>query len=164
MGEAGRDPRQEAFELAVAALGRKERTERELREYLSDRDVSADAAEDALDRLIAIGEIDDERYARLFAEDRRDLRGWGPVRIRATLVDRGVDHSLAARAATEDHEDIRDRAVLMLAERSRGLEADADRASALGYLARLGYDHEVAYEAIRRCARGEVPHPGDEAG
>jgi regulatory protein len=84
-----------AFELAVGAISRKERTVAELREWLAARDVATDEAEEALERLIEIGELDDERFARLYAEDKRDLRGWGPDRIREALVERGIERRTA---------------------------------------------------------------------
>ena len=45
------------------------------------------------------------------------------------------------------------RACDLLARRGRPLDADADRARALGYLTRRGYDYEVAHEAVRAAAR-----------
>ena len=35
------------------------------------------------------GALDDERFARRFAEDKRELRGWGPEQYRATLASAG---------------------------------------------------------------------------
>jgi SOS response regulatory protein OraA/RecX len=44
------------------------------------------------------------------------------------------------------------RAQALLARRERGLETEADRASALGYLTRRGYTYEVAHDAIRAAS------------
>ena len=46
--------------------------------------------EAAVARLTEIGELDDERFARRYAEDKRELRGWGAERIREALASRGV--------------------------------------------------------------------------
>ena len=43
-----------------------------------------------IERLTEAGGIDDARFARLFAEDKRALRGWGPERIEEALRARGV--------------------------------------------------------------------------
>ena len=51
--------------------------------------------------LVEIGELDDERFAYAFAEDKRELSGWGSERIEAALADRGLGRSLAERAAAE---------------------------------------------------------------
>ena len=151
MSESG-DPEREAFELAVAAITRKERTAAELAEVLAGRGVDDDVAASVLNRLAEIGELDDERFAHAYARDKRELRGWGPDRIRAALVERGVDRSTAEAASVEPHRDQAERAASMLADRGEPLDDDAARGRALAYLARRGFDSEVAYEAVRRAA------------
>ena len=76
----------DAFDVAVGALRRKERTRRRARRLASpsgygDREVDA-----AIARLVEAGELDDERFARSYAEDKRALRGWGSERIREGLA------------------------------------------------------------------------------
>lgn len=146
------DPGREAFEIAVAAISRKERTAAELHDLLIARGVEPGAAEEVLERLAAIGELDDARFAERFAEDKRDLRGWGPERIRAALVERGIERGLAERAAGgEDHTSQVDRAAELLGRRGAAPDDEAARGRALAYLARRGFDYEVAYEAVRRA-------------
>jgi regulatory protein len=143
-----------AFELAAGALARKERTVAELREWLAARDVEPAEIEAALERLIAIGELDDERFARRYAEDKRELRGWGPDRIRETLVERGIDRAHAeAAVAGESPTEQAERAAALLLGRGVNLEREAGRGRALAYLARRGYDYEVAYQAVGLAER-----------
>src|SRR5687767_14431385 len=98
MASASPGPRG-AFELAVAAISRKERAVAELRSWLADRgDLEEAEVDAAIERLIEIGELDDVRFAERYAEDKRALRGWGPERIREALVERGIERSLAETA------------------------------------------------------------------
>jgi regulatory protein len=144
----------DAFELAVAALGRKERTRAELAGWLAARDVPADEVEATIERLTEAGELDDERFARRYAEDKRELRGWGPERIREALAARRLPPDLVARAlGAESRQAEIDRASALLRRRGRPLAGEADRARALGFLTRRGYDYEAAYEAVRVAAR-----------
>jgi len=144
----------EAFELAVGAIARKERTVAELRAWLGARGVEAEEAEDALARLIAVGELDDERFAERYADDKRTLRGWGPERIRDALTERGIDRGLAeAAAAGEGFAEQAERAAGLLLGRGADVGSDAGRARALAYLARRGYDSDAAYEAVRLAER-----------
>ena len=83
---------------ARGALSRKERTVAELARVAAGADFDADDVEEALERLIAIGELDDERFAARYAEDKRELRGWGPERIREALSSAGIDRD-AGRGA-----------------------------------------------------------------
>ena len=139
-----------AFELAAGALARKERTVAELREWLAARDIEPAEIDAALERLIAIGELDDERFAQRYAEDKRELRGWGPDRIRETLVERGIDREHAeAAAAGESPAEQAERGAALLLGRGVDLDGEAGRGRALAYLARRGYDYEVAYQAVR---------------
>jgi regulatory protein len=145
---------QVAFELAVEALGRKERTSAELTTWLRGRGCVEEDVADAISRLTEIGELDDERFARRYAEDKRELRGWGAQRIREALLARGIASSLVeATLEADSHDGQVDRAGALLVERGRSLAGEADRASALAYLVRRGYDYEIAYEAIRLAAR-----------
>ena len=52
----------------------------------------------AIERLQEAGAIDDERFARRFAEDKRELRGWGPDRIAGALGARGIAEPLIEAA------------------------------------------------------------------
>jgi len=150
----GADPAREAFERAVGAIGHHERTEGELREWLGSRGFEGAAVEDAVGRLIELGELDDERFARRYAEDKRELRGWGAERIRESLLQRGIEPALAEAAvdACSDDDEL-SRAGALLATRADRLESEADRARALAFLTRRGYELEIAYEAIRRRER-----------
>ncbi|HYU59492.1 MAG TPA: RecX family transcriptional regulator [Solirubrobacterales bacterium] len=145
----------DAFELALRALGRKERSSAELAEWLRERGAEEDEVEVAIGRLTEIGELDDERFAVRYAQDKRELAGWGAERIREALLERGIAPEHVEAAVCSDSEEIQvRRATDLLARRDRGLGSDADRASALGYLTRRGYSYEVAHEAIR-SARAE---------
>src|SRR5919197_1050897 len=144
----------DAFELAIGALGRKERTRAELAGWLAARDVPADEVEATIERLTEAGELDDERFARRYAEDKRELRGWGPERIREALAAKGLPPDLVARALGDEPRQTEiERASALLRRRGRPLAGDADRARALGFLTRRGYDYDAADEAVRVAAR-----------
>ncbi len=147
-------PTSDAFKVALAALRSKERTNAELTAWLERRGYGAEEVQAAIGRLVDMGELDDERFAWVYAEDKRDLRGWGAERIREALLARGVPPSLAeAAVAADSHEAQVRRARNLLTGRAQRLAKDADRARALGYLTRRGYEYEIAYEAIRLAAR-----------
>ena len=149
-----RDPAREALERAVEALGRKERTVAELSAWLTGRGFEPEAVEEAIERLAELGELDDGRFASRFAEDKRELRGWGPERIRAALGERGVARELVDAALADDtHADQLERAVSLLERRGKAPSDETTRARALAYLTRRGYDLELAYEAVRRAGR-----------
>lgn len=142
--------REAALGAAIAALRRRERTFAELHAWLCDRGIDEELAGEVVAELVEIGELDDERFAHAFAEDKRALSGWGSERIEAALVDRGLGRSLAERAAGEPRDAQLERAAALLTRRDDDLTDEAGRARALGYLTRRGYEYELAYDAIRR--------------
>jgi regulatory protein len=144
----------DAFEDAVVALRRRERATAELCAWLAARGHGQEEIEEAIGRLTEVGELDDERFACRYAQDKRDLRGWGAERIREALASRGVAPAFVEVALEADSHGAQvGRASDLLALRGQPLDADTDRARALGYLTRRGYDYEVAHEAIRAAAR-----------
>jgi regulatory protein len=144
----------DAYELAVDALGRKERSTAELGAWLKARGVAEEEAEGAIARLSDLGELDDARFARRFAEDKRELAGWGAERIREALLARGLPpEDIEAALAPDSEPDQVERATELLIRRGRPLDSEGARASALGYLTRKGYTYEIAHEAIRARSR-----------
>jgi regulatory protein len=118
--------------------------------------VEAAASEQALAMLAELGYVDDARFARRFAADRRELDGWGGKRIRARLEAAGVERELIEVALAEHapQGDELESALAVLRQRIPQPPAD-ERACqrALGVLVRRGYESEVAYEAVRLYAR-----------
>jgi regulatory protein len=145
---------EDAFERAVGALGQRERTTAELVSWLGERGYAPAEVEAAVERLTALGELDDERFARRYAEDKRELRGWGADRIREALAAKGLDRAtidVALGAVTADDE--LTRAIELLERRGEPAVDESSRSRALGFLARRGYESELAYEAVRAFER-----------
>jgi regulatory protein len=107
-----------------------------------------------IDQLHEDGALDDERFAIRYAEDKRELAGWGPERIRKALKERGLPDDLIDPAlAAESRDDQLQRAVDFLASKDLAVEGPEERRKALGALARRGFESEVSYEAMREHER-----------
>jgi len=155
------DRLQHALDLAYRYLGRRDRTVLEVRRHLEGKRVEPSAIDAALRELRDTGYLDDARYARRFAEDRRDLDDWGADRIARRLHAAGVaEEDVAAALGDRGLEDEREAAVALLRRRLRGApRSDRERERALGILARKGFDLDVAYEAVRAFEREAVGRP-----
>ncbi len=141
--------------LALKALARRELTEAEVAARLEARGAEAQSVATVIERLKEAGGIDDERYARLFTEDKRGLEGWGEERIRAALESRGVAGGIVDSAlGSHGRDEELDRAVELLERRGEELESEAARGRAFGFLVRRGYASEVAYDAVRAVESG----------
>jgi len=141
----------EVLAKALGAIGRKERTVAEMREWLEVRDVESDEIDRVVNFLIENEALDDRKFAFAYTSDKRELAGWGRTRIRETLRKRGLSIDLIQEALEQDGgESEVDRATRVLEERGADLSDDRGRSRALGLLSRRGYSSEEAYAAIRR--------------
>jgi len=148
---------QRALDLGYRHLGKRDRTEAEIRKHLAARDTDERSIDGAVNALARQGYLDDARYARTFAEDRRALDDWGPERIERRLLAVGVAPQLiAAAVSVRDSAGELGAAVALLRHRFGALpESDRERDRALRMLARKGYDLELAYDAVRAVGRGD---------
>jgi regulatory protein len=116
--------------------------------------VEEDARIEVLTRLVEDGSIDDERFARRYAEDKRELAGWGPDRIREALAGRGIQEDLIdAALGAEGDEEVVARATAVLVGSGTEVLDERGRQRALAQLARRGFPLEAAYDAVRALER-----------
>jgi len=141
----------ESLSLALKALSRKERTVAEMGSWLQARGVDSDEVEAVVSYLAEDGTLDDRRFAVRYAEDKRELSGWGQERIRLALAKRGVPEDHIAEALESGDDDEVGRAISVLRGRGGSLCDALERNKAFGFLVRRGYNAEVAYEAVRRA-------------
>jgi regulatory protein len=155
---------QRALDFGYAYLNRRERTVSEVCAQLERRGVLPELIDPAVRTFAVQGFLDDERFARLFVADKRELEQWGSERIRRGLLARGIDRELAERAvapraggsdpfADEEPTEL-ERALELLRRRFPDPPRERrDRDRALGVLVRKGYESEVALDALSAYAR-----------
>jgi regulatory protein len=151
------DQLEEALARCYRHLGQREHSTAELRRRLQRARLPAEAVEQALATVTEQGYLDDARYTRLLVEDRRRIDGWGSERIRARLEAAGVARELieAALADTDGSGELV-AATALLERRCPGPYGDdRERQRAFGILVRMGYDSDVAYDAIRAAGTGD---------
>lgn len=144
------DPFQHALGIALKYLNRRDRTVHEVRVRLQRAAVDEQTAGEVIESLIEQRFLDDARFARLFAEDKRTLEAWGSDRIERALLARGIDRELIQEAsAGASAESEFDRALSLLRRRFPAApENRRDRDRALGVLLRKGYDPDLALDAL----------------
>jgi regulatory protein len=146
-----------AIDLAYKAVSRRDLTVAELRAALERKRVPPEAIDEAVAELEETGFLDDARYARQFAEDKRELDQWGSERIASDLRRRGIDPQLIDAAVSTHSRDSELRTALLLLEQRypRAPTDDRERDRAWSMLVRRGYSPEIAYDAIKAWERSE---------
>ena len=86
---------------ALRLLAIREHSRQELRRKLMPRAGHSDQLEHLLNTLAARGEQSDQRFTREYINF-RSRRGFGPVRIRTELAERGIDAALVEQCLDPD--------------------------------------------------------------
>ena len=160
-GAAGERPTLDAKaarRAAIDLLARKAWSRRELTRRLERRGAPADVAAEVVAELAARGYLDDEGFARWWAQARGQGRRVGSMRLRQELLAKGISGELAAAAVAA--------AFAETPELDRALDAGRRRLAALSrasrgrvparladYLLRRGYPPSVAARVVRALAR-----------
>lgn len=93
--QATDDPHSRALAAAFKMLAARDHSRRELQRKLERRVSEEAVVQQVLADLERQGLISDQRFAETYV-DQRCRKGFGPLRIRAELIERGVDSALVA--------------------------------------------------------------------
>ena len=143
---------QKAKDAAYNYLSYRARSVKELREKLVQKEFAEESIEQVVDDLQRQKLLNDREFARRFVEARLG-RANGSRKLAQELRRKGIeteiiDEVLGEFAATLDSEE---RAMGLLGKqawRYRGLERDKAKRRMLGFLARRGYDAQMARSAV----------------
>jgi regulatory protein len=132
-----------AYAAALRLLARREHSAQELRNKLASRGFPEALIDSVLTELAQEKLLSDRRFAEVYVRGRFE-RGYGPLRIRAELRERGVDNSLVEPVMDE-----RDRCWIESAGRQRRKrfgasfpERFSERAKQMRFLQRRGFTGE----------------------
>ncbi|MEM6986344.1 MAG: regulatory protein RecX [Pseudomonadota bacterium] len=140
-----------AYHRGLSLLVRREHSRVELHHKLSKRGYHYTEIEAALDCLEEEGYLSDARFAELFA-DQRVAKGFGPMRVKADLVARGIEGNQANCAIDALGVDWVDAAHQLLQAKC---DASDDYAKLRRFLERRGYPAAAARAAISELLRDE---------
>jgi regulatory protein len=147
------DDAEGVYNRALRLLAYRPRSERELRQRLARAGCAAPHIEAALEKLRGLKLLDDEAFARSFARDRIENRGFGPLRVERELRLKGVAKPVIGAVLEEkfDREQGKARAKALLERRFRGQDLNDIKVAhrAVGYLRRRGYRDAVIAEVLK---------------
>lgn len=150
----------QAYAAALAYLGRRSRTRKELAFYLSRKGFSEPEIRMTIERLVKERYLNDEQYARDFARMRTEMHYKGRNLIHSELAAKGVSREEAEAAIRAlDPESERAAAVKAAQRRWPSIRGEyRDRVRKLAqYLYRRGYPADIVREAVRTAADEGLP-------
>jgi SOS response regulatory protein OraA/RecX len=154
----------QAKETALRALAERDLTRKELTDLLMQKRHRAPIIDGALLQLETLGALDDLRVANEHVRVRLE-EGVAADLMEAELIERGIEQGMARSVLREQLGD-RDESgeALELARHKvrtspARLAPDAIKRRTFAFLARKGYDEEIAREAVERAAAEYLGRP-----
>lgn len=145
------------FNSLASACSKAELCSRDvLQKALKKTDGDRAAAGEIVARLQSEGFIDDSRYAAAFAREKSSLTGWGPVKIRFALKEKGIDQSVIDSALSEiDPERAGARLSNLLEAKRKSLEGDPQiKFKLIRFALSRGYEYPEVEAQTERILHG----------
>jgi regulatory protein len=153
------DAAEVAYDRALNYLSYRPRSRSEVTSYLQRHGESDSQIEIVIGRLERAGLLDDEAFARFWVENRERFRPRGLRALRYELRNKGIRDEIADRVlATVDVSTSAYEAAKKKAHQLSHLDWQTFRQKMVAYLARRGFEYEVAQQVAVRCwaeLRGE---------
>ncbi|MCU6786972.1 regulatory protein RecX [Aedoeadaptatus acetigenes] len=141
--------RQEGIDLALKKLTNR-KTEQEIRELLIDAKLSEQVIDEVVAYLSEYGFLDDEAYALLFSRDKRNINGYGPVKIAYALRRKGIDDECIARGLEEYTTDSEKELIQSIVEKKylRGGELNKSWEKIVRFLLSRGFHYDAVKDVL----------------
>jgi regulatory protein len=162
-----REPDQEDIARAIVLkqLAMAPRSRRQLADKLRQRDCPDAVANRLLDRMEAVGLVDDEAYAQMVVRSKQATRGLAKRALAQELRGKGVaDATIADALGSIDPESERALAEAVAGRTMRrlaGLEPQVQARRLAGVLGRKGYPPSVVYAVVREAVNDAPEHQRD---
>ena len=142
---------EEAYNRALDYLSYRPRSQAEIVTYLQRHDTPDTQAEEVIERLKAAGLVNDEAFAQFWVENREQFRPRGPRALRYELQRKGIGRE-AIDQALEGVDPLAGayQAAARKAQQLSHLDQPEFFRKLVDYLARRGFDYDVAKEVTNR--------------
>lgn len=148
-----------AFNSAMNSLDYRDHSVREIRSKLL-RKHDAESVDDAVDKLIQLNLVNDERYAENYARELFEHKKFGKMRIKAELRAKGISSDIANNAVEslfeEEEPDNIERIVDIIGKRYYNrMNNEVGRKKVFAALQRMGYSFSDIREAMSNFSDDE---------
>ena len=137
-----------AYNLALAYVARRMRSEGELHDYFRRKQYAPELAEQLLAKLRRLRFVDDAEFARRWVENRRRLKATSTKKLRLELRQKKVNSEVIQTVLAEDETDER-QLLRDLVEKKRRISRYQDDQKLMMYLARQGFTYDDIKAALQ---------------
>jgi regulatory protein len=137
-----------AYNLTLAYVARRPRSEWELRDYFRRKEIDEESGEQIMNRLKDFGYVDDLAFARSWVESRRLLKPVSKRRLVLELRQKHVADDIARQVLEEDETSDKD-TLRQLVARKRKQSRYQDDQKLMQYLVRQGYSYDDVKSALK---------------
>ena len=131
-----------AYNKGLDLLSRRPHGTKELVKKLCEKGHEKESAEKACDRLLELGLLNDEEFARMLANELYERNGYGTKRIKQELIFRGIEREIAENAIESLDIDTQTRIILVIKKKYLNkINDEKGRKRAVDGLMRLGYSY-----------------------
>ena len=137
-------------QAALRFLARRDRTEAQVRTYLSRTGASSGRIQTLIKQFVKRGYLNDEAFALRWAQRRLARRPMGRSRLEAELLRQGLDRAVTASALERVYKERSERDLARaLLNQSSDLRTLRGRSRGANLLRRHGFDEETIEEALQ---------------
>ena len=138
-----------AYNKGLDLLSRRPHGTKELIKKLCEKGHEMEATEKACDRLLELGLLNDEEFARILANELYERKGYGIKRIKQELIFRGLDREIVENTIETLDIDTQTRIILVIKKKYLNkLDDEKGRKRAIDGLMRLGYSYSDIKSAL----------------
>jgi len=141
-----------AYDLALNYLNKKMRSKKEIKEYLSKKEISAELINNAIKKLEEQGYLSDVSYTRAFINDKINLSNDGPYKIKEQLIKLGImEEIILKELEVFDKELEQTRVEKLIDKQVRSNHTKSNyllKKKIMEWLINLGYSREVVITSL----------------
>ena len=143
-----------AYNKGLDLLSRRPHGTKELIKKLCEKGHEKTSVEKACDRLLELGLLNDEEFARILATELYERKGYGIKRIKQELIFRGIDREIAENAIETLDIDTQNRIILVIKKKYLNkIDDEKGRKRAIDGLMRLGYSYSDIKTALNSISK-----------
>ncbi len=147
----GHDAVLQVVDSAAHFMSFRPRSIQEVRQNLAEKENPTEVIEAAINRLIAMGYLDDEAFARFWVQNRGEFKPLSNRALRQELRQKGVaDEIISTVLESKDEGEMASKAASARVRRLRGLTQKDFRMKLTGFLQRRGFSYNTSKDVVTR--------------